>query len=74
MNRIEKKDITWGEYLCKGIEEKICEEEPNRSESPAEKEVEKSPVMKKVEKALRYLGLTPFSTSVILQYITVFLL
>jgi hypothetical protein len=58
--------VTWEEYLCRGAK-------PNRSTNSVRenKMDEKHEVIKKVEKALRHIGLTPFSASVTMQYISV---
>lgn len=70
--------LEWARYLARGVEKKdVCpapkkeDTMEGKEEEEKEIEVENSPGMKKIEIAIKNLGLTPFSTSIIIQYIKV---
>ena len=54
--------MNWGEYLCKGV---------SIQSGTGESSDKCSVLLDQVEKALRSLGLTPFSSSVATQYLSV---
>ncbi len=61
---------SWGRYLCHGVEQNS--RFSDQTQIPCSPKAEKAKhLTERLERALRSLGLTPFSARVIIQYIVV---